>query len=75
MNSHKSFSHVITRASGSTGGAHRAPSTGAVRAWATRGILVLALALGSLGAATAASPAHGKTGHVHASARQRPWMY
>jgi hypothetical protein len=41
------------------------------RAWAARGILVLALVLGSIGAAALASPWHAGAGHVHATAHQR----
>jgi hypothetical protein len=75
MNSQRSFSHVITRTSRSAGGAHRAPSPGTVRVWAKRGILVVALVLGSLGAVASASPGHVSTGHVRANTSQRPWMY
>ena len=75
MNSHRSFSHVITRTSGSAGGAHRMPSTGAVRTWAMRGIVVLALALGGAGAAASAPHGHGSTTSHVQSSPLRPWMY
>lgn len=75
MNSHRSFLHVTMRTSGSAGGAHRIPSTGAVRAWAMRGIVVLALVLGGLGAAASASPGHGSTTSHVQSSPLRPWMY
>jgi hypothetical protein len=70
MKTHKWLSHVLMRTSGSVGGAHRVPSNGTVRVWATRGILVLALALGSLGAAMSAAQGHGRTGRAQASAHQ-----
>jgi hypothetical protein len=72
MKAHGWLRHVIMRTSGTVGGAHRAPSTGTVRTWATRGILALALVSGSLGVAVAASPAHGSTSHVQVSAHNRP---
>ena len=75
MNSHRSFSHVITQASGPAGGAHRMPSTGAVRTWAMRGIVVLALALGGAGAAASAPHGHGSTTSHVQSSPLRPWMY
>jgi hypothetical protein len=89
MSTHRQLLHVSMRTSGSAGGAHRAPSTRTARAWATRGILVLALVLGSLGAVALASPGHHSAGHAHASAHQpataksvtsgqinkMPWMY
>ncbi len=67
MKSHRSLWHVVTRTSGSVGGAPRKPSTRAVRAWATGAIIALALVLGSLGAAVLG---HGSTGHSPASAHQ-----
>lgn len=69
MKTHRLW-HVITRTSGSAGSGPGEPLTGRVRAWATRGILALALVMGSLGAAALASPGHGNTGHVQASAHQ-----
>jgi hypothetical protein len=70
MKTHRWLRHVIMRTSGSVGSAPREPSTGTVRAWATRGILVLALVMGSLGAAASALPGHGSADHVQASAHQ-----
>jgi uracil DNA glycosylase len=67
MKTHRWLRHVILRINGSVGSAPREPSTGTVRAWARRGILVLALVLGGLG--TAAS-GHASAGHVQASAHQ-----
>jgi hypothetical protein len=67
MKTHGWIRHVIMRASGSVGSAPREASTGTVRAWASRAILVLALVLGSLGAAASG---HGSTGHVQARAHQ-----
>lgn len=67
MKTHRSLWHVTMRTGGSMGSARREPSTRMVRAQATRGILVLGLALGSLGAA---APALGSTGPIRASAPQ-----
>ena len=67
MKAHKSLWHVIMRTSGWAGSAPREPSTGTVRAWARRGILVLALVLGGL---AAAASGHGSAGNVKASAHQ-----
>ena len=85
MKTHRWLRHVIVRTSGSVGSAPRESSAGTVRAWVTSGILVLALVLGSLGIAASASPGHGSTGHIQASAQQLadssghagklPWMY
>jgi hypothetical protein len=68
MSTHRQLLHVSRQTSGSAG-AHRAPSTWAVRAWLARAILVLALVLGGLGA-VAASPGHHSAGHPHAIAHQ-----
>jgi hypothetical protein len=69
MKTHRSLWHVTLRTGGSVGSVRREPSRGTVRARATRGILVLALMLGSLGAAALALPGHGSAGHA-ASAHQ-----
>ena len=69
-----------TSTSGPVGGAHRRLSVHrrpprSARARAMRGILVLALALGSLAAVTAASMAHS-TGHSHGGvAVSNHWMW
>jgi hypothetical protein len=70
MKTHRRLWHVTTRTGGSVGSGPGEPLTGTVRAWAARGILVLALVAGSLGAAVSALPGHGSTGHVRASAHQ-----
>ncbi len=70
METHRSLWHVIMRTGGSAGSARREHSAGAVRVPATRGVLVLALALGSLGAAAPAASAQGSAGHIYASAHQ-----
>lgn len=64
----KTLRHVIMRTSGSVGSAPREPFSGTVRAWATRGILVLALVLGGLAAASV-WPGHGSS-HAQVSAHQ-----
>lgn len=56
--------------SGTAGGAHRAPAAGIGRRRLTGGILVLALGLGSLGAAVLALPGHVSTGQAGVSAHQ-----
>jgi hypothetical protein len=69
-----------TPSSGPVGGAHRRLSAHrrsprSARARALRGILVLALALGSLAAVAAATMAHG-TGHAHGKvAISNGWMW
>jgi hypothetical protein len=68
MKTYRSLWHVIMRTVGSVSSALRESSMGTARSRATRGILVLALLLGGLGAATLAMQAHGGAGHVHASA-------
>jgi hypothetical protein len=86
MKTHRSSWLAIMQTGGSVGGVHRAPSKRTVRARATRGILVLALMLGSLGAAVLALPGHGSAGQAHASVYHpahsvvlsgyyRPWIY
>lgn len=67
MKTYRSLWHVIMRTVGSVSSARRESSMGTARSRATRGILVLALLLGGLGAATLAMQAHGGAGH-HASA-------
>ena len=66
MKSHRSFWHVTMRTCGLRS-ARREPSTRTVHVRVVRGILVLALALGSLGAAVVALPGHGSAGRVPAS--------
>ena len=70
-----------TPSSGPVGGAHRRLSAHrrsprSVRARVARGILVLAIALGSIGAAAAATMGHGTDAHTHAKvASSDHWMY
>ena len=66
MKTHRWLRHVITRISGSVGSAPHETSKGTARAWARCGVLVLALVLGGLGAASG----HGSAGHAQASAHQ-----
>jgi hypothetical protein len=68
-------------------GAHGRPATETARAWAVRGVLVMALALGSVGAAIAALTGHGHASHPGAHqpgghnsvsnvrSVSMPWMY
>ena len=66
--------------SGPVGGAHRRlpahrKSPRSMRARAVRGILILALALGSLAVVAVASVGHGGTCHPHGKvAVSPPWM-
>jgi hypothetical protein len=71
MKNHRSLRHGILQAGGPAGGAHRAPSAGITRGRAKRGILVLALSLGSLGAVALALPGHASEGPAQVSAHQR----
>jgi len=70
-----------TSASGPAGGAHRRLSARrrsprSARARAMRGILVLAFALGSLGALAVAAMGHTGGDHHHGSvAVSHPWMW
>jgi hypothetical protein len=81
MNKDRSLRRVIMRTGGPVRSARREPSVRTIRSQAMRGILVPALVLASLGATAAASPGHGTSGHVHASAKRsckidnRPWIY
>ena len=66
MKTHRWLRHIVIRTSGSDRGAHAKPATGTVHAWAARGILILALVLGSVGAVVATSSSHGSDGHANA---------
>jgi len=44
-------------------GAHGKPAAEKARAWAVRGVLVMAIALGSVGAVIAALAGHGSASH------------
>jgi len=70
MKTHKPLRYVVMRTVGSVRNARRVPSARTVRAQATRGILIPALMLVSLGTGAAASAGHGVGGHVHVSAHQ-----
>ncbi len=70
MKTHRPLRYVISRASGAAGAARRATPAGTARAQATRGILVPALVLASLGAVVAAWPDHHIGSHVQAGTRQ-----
>jgi hypothetical protein len=70
MKNHRSLRHSILQAGGLAGGAHRARSSGIGRTRAMRGILVLALTLGSLGAVLLALPGHVSAGRTRAVAQQ-----
>ena len=70
-----------TSTSGPAGGAHRRLSAHrrsprSARARAMRGILILALVLGSLGGLAVASMGHAGGGHNHGRAAiSHPWMW
>ena len=79
MNTRRSLSHALPRV-GESASARHARSAWSLRNRATRGILVLALAFASLGAAALAWPGHGSghAGHHHAVTRSfvpKTWMY
>lgn len=71
MRTHRSFRYTITRTGRSVGRHRREPSGGTARLQATRGIVVPALVLASLGGAAAAS--HAIEGQAHPTAG--PWIY
>jgi len=72
MNTPRSLSH-----SGTVSGAHRRTSSRTVRARVVRGILALAVALGGVGAVTAATLGHASAGHAHHAKVSliKPWMW
>jgi hypothetical protein len=53
------------------GGAHRKSPTKAIRTWAARGALALAVAAGGAGAVAAATAGHGSAGHIQTGAHHR----
>jgi hypothetical protein len=59
------------RAGGMPGGAHRKSPTRAIRAWAARGALAVAVAAGGAGAVVAATAGHGSAGHIQSGAHHR----
>lgn len=59
------------RTGGMPGGAHRKSPTRAIRAWAARGALALAVAAGGAGAFVAATAGHGSAGHIQSGAHHR----
>jgi hypothetical protein len=85
MKTQRSLRHVIMRCGASAySGRHELPA-GTARARVMRGVLVLTLALGGLGAATPALSAHNSAGPARAHSAghaamdsiimSRPWMY
>jgi hypothetical protein len=70
-----SLCRVILRTGGSPGTHACEPMARTVRVRAKLGILVLALALCSLGAAALVLSAHVSAGHTHMSALNKPWIY
>jgi hypothetical protein len=62
MHSHRSLQHVPVRASGLARIAHGKHAAAPARTRKARGIIVLAVASGSLGVVAAASSAHGIAG-------------
>ena len=59
------------RTGGMPGGAHRKSPPRAIRAWAARGALALAVAAGGAGAVAAAAAGHGSAGHIQSGAHHR----
>jgi len=59
------------RTGGMPGGAHRKSPTRAIRAWAARGALAVAVAAGGAGAVVAATAGHGSAGHIQSGAHHR----
>lgn len=88
MKTHRPLLPTVVRAGAPAGSHRRVLSARTVRIRAVRGILVLALAFASVGAAALAWPVHGSAGSVHVSGHPahgrglvpssaifRPWMY
>jgi hypothetical protein len=71
MTNHSSLRHIKTQGGRTAAGAHRVPSAGIAHTWAVRGILVLAVTLGGLGAVALAWPGHVNAGHAQVSSQQR----
>jgi hypothetical protein len=67
MKTHKWLLHAFMRTSGPVRSAPVKPPIGAIRFWATRGMLMTALVLSSLGAVVALS-SHGVSDHASAQA-------
>ena len=71
MKNHTSLRHMKVRGRRTAGGAHRVPSARIAPTWALRGILVLAVTLGGLGAVALAWPGHVSAGHGQVSSQPR----
>jgi hypothetical protein len=66
MKNHRWILHVITPARTAPGRHAAGPLPADPLIWAARGILVLALVMGGLGAEAAAFPGHHEAGHANA---------
>jgi hypothetical protein len=85
METHRSLGYMIMWTNRPHGKHRREPSPGVVRTQATRGIVVPALVIASLGGAVATVAGHSAGGHVSGNAHQsaealtpapnRPWIY
>jgi hypothetical protein len=85
METHRSLRYMIMWTSRPHGKHRREPTPGVARTQATRGIVVPALVLASLGGAAATVAGQAATDHAHANAHQstealvpapgRPWIY
>jgi hypothetical protein len=85
MKSHGTLRHKPLLVARPVGRHRREPPPGAARVQATRGIVVPALVLASLGGAAALAAGHGTAGPAHASTHQlaespvrisdSPWIY
>jgi hypothetical protein len=80
MNAHRWLTHVVMRTMGSVRGASGRHSARPTRARVARGVLMVALVLGSLGAVVAVSAGHsaGHAGAPRVSSLHKiphPWMY
>lgn len=70
MKNHRSLRHTMTHGGRPAGGAHRSPTAGIAHTRAVRGILVLALTLGALGAVALSWPRHVSAGHTQVTSQQ-----
>lgn len=85
METHRSLRYMIMWTSRPHGKHRREPAPGVARTQATRGIIVPALVIASLGGATAAIAGHSAGDHAQSNAHHatealtpspnRPWIY
>lgn len=70
MKNHRSLRHSTMHVARPAGGAHRSPPARIAHTRAVRGILVLALTLGALGAVALSWPRHVSAGHAQVTSQR-----